>query len=124
MSKLTDKLNARGFHNSWEFFMNEPYISFYPAKSQACRPATFRIHKRDQKLSDAWYDYGAKSFSFSGQQGKKEAFAKAQAWASSHFDIKEWARNPFGDWGEAGFIQKRTVEILALPDKNADSVSA
>jgi hypothetical protein len=119
MSKLTDALNARGFHNSWEFFGNEPYVSFYAAQSRACHPATFRVHKRDKKLSDAWYDYGAKSFSFSGRAGKKQALAEAQEWASNHFNIKEWARNPFGEWGEIEFVRKRIVEILAMPEKRA-----
>jgi hypothetical protein len=117
LSKLTDKLNARGFHNSWEFFVNEPYIAFYSAESRMCHPATGRIHKRDKKLSDAWYDYGAKSFSFSGREGKAQAFAEAQAWASNHFNIKEWARNPFGEWGDANFVKTRTAELLALPER-------
>jgi hypothetical protein len=117
MSKLTEALRARGVYNSWEFFGNEPYISFCSADSRACRPATFSVHKRDKKLSDAWYDYGAKSFCFSGGEGKKEAFAEAQAWASNHFNIQAWARNAFGEWGEAEFVRMRTAEILALPVK-------
>jgi hypothetical protein len=67
------------------------------------------VHKRGLNLGQAWYDYGARTFS--GR--KKEALSEAQAWATDRFGIKVWVRDPFGSYGEAEFIKKRIKELTA-----------
>ena len=72
----------------------------------------WKVVKRGVKLSDAWYDYGAKSFSYSDREAKKEQFEVAKRWASKKFGIKTWLRDPFGSFGEASFVMRRTAELL------------
>lgn len=39
----------------------------------------------------------------------------AVAWAAEHFDVEEWAREPFGAYLPAAFVEERAVELrLAL----------
>jgi hypothetical protein len=118
MSKLTNQLNARGLHNSWEFFQDQPYIGFRATQGyRDVIPSGWHVNKRGQILSDAWYDNGAKSFSCCGVASRKTALIEAQIWASEKFGIKEWARDPFGGYGDAKFIKQRIVKLLALPEK-------
>lgn len=112
MSKLTEKLNAIGMHNSYEFFVDEPYIYIsLRGGSRDVIPSSYKVSKCGVSLSEAWYDYGAKSFSFCNRESKKEALEEAKKWAREKFGITEWARNPFGDYGDANFIQRRIEEL-------------
>src|ERR1700693_3457118 len=109
MSKLTETLRARGIYNSYGFFGEHPYISWTQNGGRTVLPSWFGVHKRDQDLGGAWYHYGVKTFA--GHSRDKVALADAQAWASKKFGIKEWARDPFGSWGDAGYIKQRIMEL-------------
>jgi hypothetical protein len=116
MSKLTEQLRSRGIHNSYDFYEQEPWISWTANGGRSVLPAWWAVYKRGRNLGSAWYDHGAKTFS--GRKRDKEVLAEAQRWASVEFGgIKEWARDPFGSYGDAGFIKKRITEILAMPAK-------
>jgi hypothetical protein len=123
MSKLIEKLNARGVHNPHNFYeghpFGQPFIAYYSASTgRAGQSARYKVVRQGESLSEAWYDQGAKTFLKWGD--KKKALADAQAWASEKFGIKEWTRDPFGSWGDAEYVKKRTVEILAMPEKFLD----
>jgi len=117
MSKLADKLSARGVYNPYYFYGNEPYVGWAQNGGRSVLPPWFSVNKHGEKLSEAWYEHGSKCFSYYGKDSKPKALADAISWASERFGIKEWARDPFGSWGEAAFVRKRTAEILALPEK-------
>jgi hypothetical protein len=110
--KLTDKLRERGVYNSWEFYGNEVYISFRANQgSRDVLPSRWNVRKPGTSLSDAWYDNGCKSFGGSGRKGAAAGLEEAKKWASKEFGIKEWARDPYGSWGEAGYVKRRIKEL-------------
>lgn len=118
MSKLTDKLRERGVHNSWEFYGNEVYISFRANQgSRDVLPSRWNVRKPGVSLSDAWYDNGCKSFGSSRCIGKAAILEGAKKWASEKFGIKEWAKDCYGSWGEAGYVRRRTEELTKKDSK-------
>ncbi len=64
----------------------------FPSRWQVIRPG----YKTDPNAS--WYDHGRKTFTHSGGDSKKAAFAEAQAWAGNRYGIKNWKRNGVGDY--------------------------
>lgn len=116
MSKLTDQFRARWIHNICEFYGNEPYVVYYPRQiGRGGSSPRWAARKADKNLSEAWYDYGARTFLV--WNDKKKALAEAQAFVTDKFGVKEFARDPFGGYGEANFVKARIKEILALPEK-------
>jgi len=112
MSKLTDKLNAKGIFNDYGFFGDEPYIWYRPNHSRACISSGWMVTKKGFRLSDAWYDHGDKSFMNWGRKDKAEKFAEAVAYIQSKFGVGEVARSPFGGYGDAEYIKSRIKELL------------
>lgn len=112
MSKLTDKLNAKGIYNDYYFFGDNPYITYQSGDSRACISSGFMVFKRGLKLSDAWYDHGGKKFIVFGRKDKDDKFAKAVAFIQSEFGVGEVARCPFGGYGDAEYIKYRIKELL------------
>jgi hypothetical protein len=118
MSKLTDKLRERGVFNPHNFYGPQPYIGQrVKGGSRDVVPSSWQVHKAGLSLSTAWYDYGAKSFSYSGVASRKEALAEAIAWASERFGIKNWAKDPFGSYGDAEYIRNRIKELTSVSNQ-------
>jgi len=111
MSKLTDKLREKGVYNIHDFYgYGQPFIVYYPSTSgRAGQSARWKVFKIGTSLSETWYDYGAKTFLKWGD--KKKAFAEAQAYATEKFGIKEFARDPFGGYGDAEYVKARLKEL-------------
>jgi hypothetical protein len=112
VSKLTEKLRTVGVFNPYGFYGDHPYIGSRAREARACRCAAWMVHKKNEVLDNAWYNYGARAFTHGGRESKKKALADAQAWASDKFGIKEWARDPFGSYGEASFVKARVAELV------------
>lgn len=115
-SKLRETLAARRVFNPWGFYGPQPYITYYGYKPRGGCVAGWRVIARGKKLSDAWYDRGARSFTVLGRADKAVKLAEAQAWAADRFHVEMWGKDPFGGYGPAGFIEKRIAQILAQPE--------
>lgn len=115
MSKLTDQFRARGVYNEYEFFGEQPYITYYAAEPRTLGSARYMVFKRGVDLGQAWYDRGGRAFLRWGD--RREALAAAQKFVTERFGITEFARCPFGAFGDSTFIKARIKEILALPEK-------
>jgi len=114
MSKKTEALEAAGIHNSYEFYGSQPYISRYVSFGRSPIPSCWIITKRGTNLGTAWYEYGDKHMSdlaAGGGDYRKKPLAAAMAWASERFDVAEWARDPFGSYGPADFVERRLVDL-------------
>lgn len=116
MSKLTDQFRARGVYNEYEFFGEQPYITYHAGDNgRGGRSARYMVFKRGVDLGQAWYDNGGRAFLRWGD--RREALAAAQKFVTERFGITEFARCPFGSFGDSTFIKARIKEILALPEK-------
>ena len=114
MSKLTEKFREKRVYNPYEFYGElEPYIVYHP--SRPFHSANWAVIKRGVNMGRAWYDDGCRTFRGFGMPGegtrRARALLEAQAWASEKFGIKEWARDPFGSYGEAEFVKRRIKEL-------------
>lgn len=136
MSKFTNELQEALIHNSHEFFgKGNVYISYMPADNgRGGRSAYWYVARPGYETNpdSHWRDYGNKVFLVwgGGKQTHKEAKAstleEAQKWVEEKYGIKEWARDPFGAYGEATFVKARTKALKAkiknLPFRTGDSV--
>lgn len=117
MSKLTKLCNSIGMHNDYEFFGLEPHI--YRRANTGSRditPSAWLVTKRGKKLSDDWYYNYDKAFTYISHDQSKEAFAEAIEYLRENFGVKEVARNPFGGYGDKGFVKKRIKEIKKMAE--------
>lgn len=121
MSKLIDQLRKVQVYNPHNFYGNQPFISLRVNHGSGdVLPSAWRVNKAGEKLSDAWYDYGAKSFSYGSREDKKDQLEAAKAWASEKFGITCWMRDPFGSYGEEAFVKKRIRELRAAASEKGD----
>lgn len=120
MSKATDVFRAAKVFNSHNFYGHgNVYITYTPndygrggrsAYWAVCRPG----FKTDAEAH--WRDYGNKTFTLYRHQGthaqrRAASLADAQAWAAERYGITEWAKDPYGSFGEAGFVKARIAEL-------------
>ena len=112
MSKTIDKMRERGVYNAYDFYADKPYISYCTHERRSCIPNGWSVCKRGLNLGQAWYDNGRRSFSAFGN--RKQALAEAQEWAGKKFGILEWARDPFGSYGEAAYVKARVKELTKV----------
>lgn len=112
-------LRARRVYNSYGFFQGLPYICYHaPADHRDWTCAGWRVVKQGVKLSDTWSDYGAKVFLTrqgpgSPHERRMDALREAQKWAQQEFGILEWAKDPFGSYGDAPFVKARLAYLLS-----------
>lgn len=113
MSKLTEKLRLINICNSSGYAGKGNVFIWRRAGDSWTTPA-FLVCRVGFKtdVNAHWQDHGNKSFMVMSRDEAKTALAEAQKWASDKYGIKEWAKNPFGDWMDAEFIKKRTAELL------------
>jgi hypothetical protein len=115
MSKLTEKFREKGIFNPYNFYGDQPYITYQSAQPRSCMCAQWSVVKRGLDMGEAWYDYGCKTFTGFGLTGegsiRTRALLQAQAWASEKFGIKTWMRDPFGSYGEVEYVKKRIKEL-------------
>jgi hypothetical protein len=108
--KTAELLKTLGVYNSHNFYEDQPYISQrVKHDSRDVVPSSWQIHKRGVSFSSAWYDYGAKTFSYGGIGSNREALAAAKNWAEQKFGFVEWKRDPFGSYGREE-VRRETVE--------------
>lgn len=107
-STIVEKMRAVRVFNQYEFYKDQPYMFYAKYESRAMTVAGWRVTKRGLKLDDAWYNHGCKPF-----HGKmKESLPDAQAWASKRFGVKAWARDPFGGYGPAEYVEARVAQLM------------
>lgn len=128
MSKLTDSFRTVGVFNPYAFHGDEPYIEYRPnGDSRSMIYAAWGIHAKGRKLSDHWRDNGVKFVHVNFALGatfadrKATALAAAQKWASERFGITEWARSPYGSYGEAGHVKARVAELKAEVERVSEA---
>ncbi len=51
-----------------------------------------------------WRDNGHKTFTIHGRADKEAKLQEALAWARKVYKIKEWERDPWGDWHPMGTL--------------------
>ena len=111
-SKIIQRLREVKVFNPYKFYGSKLYIFRRTPGYRDVRSSAWMVTKRGKNLSDWWGDYGSKSFIINGRQDAQRALAEAQKWASDKFGVKEWARDPFGSYGEKAYIEKRLKELL------------
>ena len=113
MSKLTEKFREKKVFNPFDFYGDQPYITYRLGHSVIS--ACWAVAKSGLNLGQVWYDHGCRTFGGYGEPGegsqRVRGLRAAQAWARKYFGIKEWARDPFGSYGEAEFVKKRIKEL-------------
>jgi hypothetical protein len=128
---VLDDFRAAGVVNSWEFYGHgRPYISYVSgggrgqlsSRVQVVRPG----YRTDTSANAHFLDNGHKTFELYHHPGttserKTAAIAEAQTWAGARYGISEWARDPFGSYGEAAFVKERVHELKV---KAAEIVNA
>jgi hypothetical protein len=121
MSKLTEQFRTVGVFNAWEFAgKGNVYIEYFAGESgRGCRCARFQVVRPGYKTDpDAhWQDNYCKTVTCWGRSDKERALAEIKAWASHRYDIKEWARTPYGSWMDAKFVESRIAELKAQVKK-------
>jgi hypothetical protein len=120
VSKLTESFREVGVYNLHEFYgKGNVYLHFHPSDSRRCFTRGWGVFRpgypTDPKAH--WMDYGNKYF-HGGFRG--EALVQAQAWAGKRYGIKEWARDPFGGYGDAAFVKARVKTLKAEVAKNKE----
>lgn len=129
-----DTFRDAGIRNSWEFYGHgRPYISFesgggpgqLSSRVQVTRPG----YRTDNDKNAHFLNNGRKTFELYHHQGtaserKAAAITEAQTWAGARYGIGEWARDPFGSYGDATFVKERVAEIKAQAAERAENTAA
>lgn len=121
MSKQTELLRRVGVLNDYDFFRDgrpRVFLTYATSNSRSPIPARWLVHRlRADGVEvvtnpDAhWADHGRKSFGSYRHGGRRAALAEAQAWAGERYGITEWARTPFGGYGDAAFVRARLRDL-------------
>lgn len=99
--KLTKKLlsiyKIHNGHGLCSWVDGKAFISYCAAEPRACRSAKWAVYGIGFKTNPKshWSDCG--NMVFIGKM-RSPALDEAKAWASKQFGIKEWERDPFGNW--------------------------
>jgi hypothetical protein len=124
MSKTTDMLRSVGVFNDHGFFDGDgvrgtvwiTYVSDRGRGGVGCYASMQRKgHKTDP--NGPWYHHGNKALrSFrtprpANTTERAHCIALAQEWASERYGITEWARTPFGGYGDAAYVKARLAEL-------------
>lgn len=133
MSKFTDRLRAVKVYNPHDFYRDKGRVWIAYSPMQGGRwysPAQWVVTGVGIEVCpDApWYNHGKKCISISDvaisagtlKERRQRGLEQAMAWAEEHFGITEWARDPYGGYGEASFVRPRTKELReAVKDQEA-----
>jgi hypothetical protein len=139
VSKLTEQLRAHAIFNSHGFayargVQNDAYpfdrpaprcrvysgrrippmISYNPVQpGRGYKSACWQVSQGHIPTDpDAhWRNSGRKTFDVLGRDEKEPQLEAAIAWASEHFDVAEWKREPFGAWMPAEFVDSRIKQL-------------
>lgn len=146
MSKLTDRLNKYGFFNSSNFAHDRgvlnnkyqlerptprcrkyvdhhivPIISYSPGqRGRAYECACWQVSQGSIPTDPNahWRDYGRKTFDVYHKDDKNPQREAAIAWASEHFGVTEWKREPFGSLMPVEFVDARLKQLTEWMDAN------
>jgi hypothetical protein len=113
VSKLTESLREVGVFNPHDFYgKGNVYLAFRRVDSRRCVTSAWGVHRPgfETEPGGFWGNYGNKYF-LGGFRGT--ALVQAQEWAGKRYKIKEWARDPYGSYGDATFIKARIKELKA-----------
>lgn len=129
MSKLTDKFHAINIINPHAFYeRGQVFITYRKGGSLA---AGWHVHKRGSQTNPDGHFLDGKDklfvlFRSSGDTHKERrasALKQAQDWAAEQYGVTEWAKDPFGGYGEASYVKARTAHLKAasadVPARNA-----
>jgi hypothetical protein len=124
MSKTIDLLRTAGVFNDHGFFdgsdgpRSEVWVAYFSDLSRGGHGRYARVYRRSHETDPAgpWYHNGNKAFygvtrTSEGMTQRAHCLALAQEWAGEQYGITEWARTPFGGYGDAGFVKRRLAEL-------------
>lgn len=83
------------------------YVSYRPGEwGRAYLTPAWQVIKIGWKTDPKghWRDNGHKTFTIWGRKEKDSKLKEALAWARAKFGIKEWERDPWGDWHPMGTL--------------------
>lgn len=127
MSKTTDLLGTVGVVNDHGFFNRQGlvWIDYTPADNgRGGHGGYATVFGQGVKTNPGghWQDYGRKTFRMRdnpvGVTLKAYRVGLAQVWATERYGVKEWARTPFGGYGDAVFVRARLKELRALAKRS------
>ena len=113
MSKLTETFRTVRVFNPHDFYgTGNVYLAFRRSDPRRCVTSAWGVFRPGFQTAPGgfWGNYGNKHF-LGGFRG--EALLEAQEWAGKRYGVTEWARDPYGSYGDARFIKARIAALKA-----------
>jgi hypothetical protein len=127
--RLVEGLRSLRVFNSYDFYDGETpqgQVFIYYHTGDAWHPSGWDVSRRGYQLGTDRLNTSKQFIAFEGSGAKERkelAFAAAQTWASERYGITEWAKDPFGGFGDATFVAER-LAALEADLENAESLSS
>lgn len=89
------------------FYGDQPYIWLRGGRGKAS--AAWMVAKAGENLARPahWADEQCRSFPFYNRAMKTSSLLAAQDWVRGHFGVTRWAKDPFGGYGPADYVEAR-----------------
>lgn len=126
MSKLTESFRSIRVFNPHDFYATrrgQAYIEYTTAdRGRGGRSAYWAVYGVgfDTNPDGHWRDYGRKTFPVYSREDKASQLEAAQEWAA-RYGITDWAKDPYGGWGDAEFVKQRVAELKAQVKQAANA---
>lgn len=91
-----------------------PHVTYMPAqRGRGYKAACWQVIQGNYPTDPDghWRDYGRKTFDVHHREEKQPQLEAALAWASEHFGVTEWKKEPFGSYMPAEFVDARTKQL-------------
>jgi hypothetical protein len=95
---VADKLRSKNILNEWDLMKNgHPYVTIRgPSGSQDVTPHAVVLSVKGRRFKDAaWYENGARWFSYQGKEDREAATKKAFEWIEKAFPGMKMVASPF-----------------------------
>jgi hypothetical protein len=127
MSKMQDLFRSEHVCNSYDIcrlFGGVIYISYHAAVHGRCSSSAKWVVVGAGIRTDPggpWYNYGNKTF-----LGRKDSKEREEAfrWASETYKVKDWARDPWGNWQDAEVMKRAIGKIKQASKIAAEKIPA
>jgi len=125
MKRLTkDEWRALNIFNPYDLCIaggKGVYVAYTPQiTGRMSRSAKWQVIKPGFKTDPDghWTHDGHKTFSVSRREDKEGNRLAALAWASEQFSIKEWEKDPWGDYHPQGTLEAAQASALTTISRN------
>jgi hypothetical protein len=120
-------VNRAGVCNSHGFYTgDEPrgQVFVFYAPGDTWHPQNWSVARKGYSLGSDNLNRAKEFLLFSTggsshSERKALALEQARAWAGERYGISEWGQDPFGGWGDAGYVTQRTAELEAEAEAKA-----